>query len=211
MKRTLLAIAIMICPGYVFAQTPDIEAKIKNLPKVTYPAEASKTGLEGEVRVVVDVDSKGKVTKAYDVTGPGWVCDNNTRADVVAMRQISIKAAARASFVPAMSGEKPVASQTRLTFYFRNPHPKKTGGALATIAPEEDSEQRGASNQDTGTMRLRIIGETAPSASDRSKNTGAAANGGQIIVPEGSTASTDSKTLSGGILNGKALALPRPA
>lgn len=208
----LMAFAMLICPVYLFAQAPDVEAKIKSVPPVTYPAEASKTGLDGEVRVVVDIDTKGKITKAYDATGPGWVCDNNARADVVAMRQIAAKAAKRAVFAPAMSGGKPVASQTRLTFFFINPHPKKEVGSVpARVATGTASEQTGEPARDSGVTRLGIIGGIASSPSDVPKDTGAATDGGRIIIPEGSTASSDTKTLSGGVLNGKAVALARPA
>ncbi len=170
----VLAIVILIWPGYLLAQTPDIEAKIKSVPPVTYPAEASKTGLEGQIRVVVDIDVRGKVSKTYEPTGPGWVCPDVTRDDVVAMRRISQRAADRAVFVPAMKDRKPVASQMVLTFDFKNLSPKK---------PTEGG--------------LSIGARVAP-------------NGEPTNDPEKSTATAERKTLPGGVLNGKAKALPKP-
>lgn len=175
MKSILLAIAILICPGYALAQAPDIEAKIKSVPQVTYPAEASKTGLEGKVTVVVDIDETGKVTKVNEAFGPDWVCPDNNRADVVAMRQIAKKAAKRAMFVPAIKDGKPVASQMWLKFDFMNPSPKKT-------------------TEDGLSMKLARVDPTGEQSKD----------------PEQSTAVTETKTVPGGVVNGKAKSLPRP-
>jgi hypothetical protein len=69
------------------AQVVDVEAVVRSVRAVKYPAEARETGLEGVVTVPVDVDEKGKVTRVGEAAGPDWACPNVTRADVVAMSE----------------------------------------------------------------------------------------------------------------------------
>lgn len=69
--------------------------KIKKLPKAKYPAEARTTGLAGIVRVPIRVSAKGEILEVGEPLGPGAVCDNSVRADVVAMRAIAKELAAK--------------------------------------------------------------------------------------------------------------------
>src|ERR1043165_9607179 len=88
-KHNLLGVmAVVFAVGLMVVgaagQVPDVEAQVKTVPKVAYPAEAKATGLEGVVTAFVDVDEAGKVTQVEKVTGPDWVCPAVTRADVAA-------------------------------------------------------------------------------------------------------------------------------
>lgn len=170
----LALLLIFVHPGYLLAQTPDTEVKIKSIPSVTYPAEASITGLEGNVTVVVDVDENGKVTKASEAYGPDSVCRNNIRADVIAMRQIAQKAVADAVFAPAMKDKKPVSSQIRVTFDFKNPFPKKpstatigtkiiSGGVIegtATSLPKPTYPAAARAVRATGAVDVQVLIDT---------------------------------------------------
>ncbi|MBK8464638.1 MAG: TonB family protein [Chloracidobacterium sp.] len=166
---------ILILVTDVCAQVISSASKVRTLPTSIYPAEALKTGLEGVVTVLVDVDKNGKVTKAYAATGPGNVCLNNDRADVIAMRQIARKAAEQSTFAP--TGES--TAETLLMFEFKNPAPKKN---------PENKPSHGYRISGVGTMDSSALSEK----------------------PEPSTATTDTKVVSGGVLALSPMSLPKP-
>lgn len=95
-----------------------IPARITTTPRVNPPAESVESGLGGNVRVLLKIDEGGNVISVEDVTGPGTVCRQVTRADVVAMRNATREAALLARFTPAIRNGKPVSGTVWLNFYF---------------------------------------------------------------------------------------------
>ena len=72
--------------------------KLTHVPDIVIPEETRQAGLSGEVRVYVKVDSDGAVSEVRDAYGPGDVCQNVTRPDVVAVRNAAKEAAKSATF-----------------------------------------------------------------------------------------------------------------
>lgn len=76
-------------------------ADIKQTPPISIPEAAVKSGISGEVRVSVKVDREGNVASVAGAYGPGSVCQQVTRADVIALREAARDAAKNAKFEPA--------------------------------------------------------------------------------------------------------------
>jgi hypothetical protein len=187
------------------AQVPDVEAQIINLPVVIYPAEAKATGLSGVVSVAVEVDETGKVTVG-ETAGPDQVCPSYSRADVMAMRTAAAKAAENATFTPAMKDGRPIASKTVLRFDFEDPQ----GKPKSVVEPA-----RVIGDSDTGeVIKLSTATAAQPSMTLRPTDT-IVGNGGLATTPTRSidtpTKLISADTISDGVLNGKALTLPKPA
>lgn len=202
--KTMFLSLILFLSGGVFAQGVNSEAQLKKLPSVKYPAEARKTGLEGTVSVPVDVDETGKVTKVGEAYGPGFVCPSVDRADVVAMRTIASKAAEKAVFVPAMQDGKAVSSQMSVQFEFKDPSKKSVekseymvslGESKASVKTAEPNDNNARASE-TPRMTMKLGGISSPVVDEK---------------PPPSSTTIDTKSISGGVLNGKAILLPKPA
>lgn len=167
-----LSIAFMIPLRAVSAQnneTTFVPATIIKMPKMKVPKKATKAGLDGAVRVHVQIDNKGDVAGIDEVTGPGPICRQVTRADVVAVRNAAKDAAKFAKFNPAT---------------FR--------GETQPYSMWLDFDIAARKRKATDSNKYRVKGDINFSA-----------------VSDPSTAG-ESKSLSGGVLNGKAQNLPKP-
>ncbi|MEP7211981.1 MAG: energy transducer TonB [Acidobacteriota bacterium] len=111
-------------------------AKLISAPKLDVPAEAVESGLGGDVRVSVRINTAGSVAAVDGVSGPGNVCQAATRADVVAMRNAAAAAAWQARYSPAMAKGKPQESAAALTFTF--PVQEKSKETLYTVTAPMD-------------------------------------------------------------------------
>ena len=158
------------------------ERQILVTPNAEHPQAAKDSGLGGRVTVYVTVDPSGNVVSVGDVTGPDSVCSSVTRSDVVALRESARAAASDAKFV-AVSGE--LLSQLPLNFDF----------------PSNKSDQvnSGAPNSHPAEYTGPVIA-VAP-AND------AVAKPDELPSSRFSTP----RSIQGGVLNGKATSLPKPA
>jgi outer membrane biosynthesis protein TonB len=186
-----LAILLLFFRGVAIGQQTAltyVEPVAIKKPIVKLPKEAKASGLGGTVRANVAVDSRGIVTSVSDVLGPGPVCRQVTRRDVVMLRDSVRSAAGRTIFRPAVSNGVPVASSTWLDFDFPIPKERKSSGKTANYAAVQDTP---VDKAPADTNKYTIKGDIIRSAvSD---------------MPIGKA-----ETISGGVLNGKAVALPRP-
>jgi outer membrane biosynthesis protein TonB len=203
----LSAIAASVVLGYsssVRAQEggPDlVPAQITTTPHLDPPVEARENGLGGNVRVKVFIDAAGNVTSAEDVTGPGYVCPQIERADVVAMRNAAKEAAMLAKFKPATNKGVPVPSTNWLNFNFP--------GAEAindnTYAVKGDTPNPAETNYTAvpppDATRYTVVGSATPE-SDKAMPASAKTPGDPTRIP---------KQIEGGVLQGKAVSLPKPA
>ena len=208
MRISFLSLILFLVVG-VSAQTATSETQLKKVFPVSYPAEASKTGLEGTVIVVVNVDDKGKVSKVVEATGPGYVCPSVDRADVVAMRLIASRAAEKAVFVPAMKDGKTVSSQTSIQFEFKDPSPKKSaekGGFNVELSVGGEPSVKA---EPVDPAKIKDNNATVCETPRMPMRLGVYSNATVEKAPPSST-TTDTKSISGGVLNGKALSLPTP-
>ncbi len=122
-KFLFLGVFILCCSALsksIYAQDDDgfQQAKLLNAARVTVPKEAQESGLGGKVNVLVAIDEAGKVSKAEQTSGPGYVCASVTKPDVLAMRKAASDAATTATFSPAIRKGKPAKSSIWLTFEF---------------------------------------------------------------------------------------------
>lgn len=210
-----LAIAACVLAGFgsrVAAQSNAdkdfVAAQITATPHLNIPAEALVNGLGGNVRVKVLIDEAGNVTSADDVVGPGYVCRQIERTDVVAMRNAAKQAALLAKFTPATEKGVPVASSIWLNFNFSGAEALNIRSYTAKKAePKTDSE------------KFMVIG-TKPDGAPVPPPTGGGpmkSDGGPTLPP-GATGAAKSdgttpripKQIQGGVLNGKATSLVKP-
>jgi Gram-negative bacterial TonB protein C-terminal len=191
----LIAMGLVVFCGGLFGQDsksgfdPEFEpAKIVKTPNVSVPKEANKSGLGGVVRVFVSIDEDGNVKSSDTVIGPGSVCKQVTRADVVAMRLAAKEAALLAKFTPAKKNGQPQSSSMWLDFNFKGRDSAKS------LSVKGDKNYSAIS--------------TAPPDYKGPVNT---VETGEAPTPQPNTqANAAAKLVSGGVLNGKAESLPKP-
>jgi TonB family protein len=158
------------------------DAVLKHAAKLQVPKEARESGYGGRVVVRVAIDEAGKVTSAEITSGPGPVCPAATRPDVDAMRSAAKASALKTIFSPATKDGKPVRSAVLLNYDFP-----------AVNAWDDRPKIEGGAY---------MVRETT-------------ASGGRIVQDENNPRIlTDDKLpnpIGGGVLNGKATSLPKPA
>ena len=224
----LLAISILVISQNVTAQeTGWKDAEIISLPKTVLPKEAKASGLGGKVSVVVTVDEKGAVAGAYEATGPDWTCPQIERPDVVALRNAAKALAWKAKFKPATQDGKPVISTATIDFQFGTSKPAPATGTQVgppvfgkvpdpemTMRPDGPTKPAGEDVYGVVTRdRDKVaIGpdSTSQETSSSTKTVSSRTATGGLAASGNSRTSGQSQTISGGVLNGKALALPRP-
>jgi TonB family protein len=147
-----LLVLVLCTAQSIYAQpdTPYTAAKIVHTPSVSVPEEAKKTGLGGEVRVGVTIDREGKVVSVIEASGPGYVCRQVAREDVVAIRNVAKDAAKLARFQPA-TPEADRSDVARTTVYLKFPVPEiksERDGKLQriSIAGADDSKASAAAS-----------------------------------------------------------------
>jgi TonB family protein len=206
------------------AQIPEsdrdyVPPQIVTTPRLTPPKEALDSGLGGTVRVEVSIDEAGNVTSVGDGYGPGTVCRQVTRPDVMAMRSAARETAMLAKFTPATSKGKPVSSYAWLNFTFPG-HSEENPVYSAAAAPPADGNK--------STVKDTVSPGTAPSTpadgnrytvtgdvNSRSTNATPPNYQSPVVVagskPDSKAAGNIPKQIMGGVLNGKATSLPKPA
>lgn len=114
---------LAVLAAAAFGQKNDeiIPAVPTELATAAYPFVAIESGVSGEVQVEVDINTKGKVTAARVLSGPGFTCPDVKNVAVVAIRNAATEAAMRTKYMPAKLGRKSVPSTGRLTFGFTPP------------------------------------------------------------------------------------------
>jgi outer membrane biosynthesis protein TonB len=226
MKFLALAVAVLMSHSFLFAQDREVSAEaaflaasqptVEKIPLPKYP-DAAK-GMGGTISVPVSVNPDGRVTVDGAPTGPRPLCPAAKEPKALALRQAAAAAAAKARF-SNLSG---TAVSGWIRYTFTGAPPVVVPGEAARVVPTEGArvEPRpdrmtilGTSEMDTGATPP---GKPNPSTSGGISTTYNApptdlkaakiiGNGG-LSVKEGE----DRKTISGGVLNGKAIALPRP-
>ncbi len=154
------------------------------LPLPEYPDKAKKIGLGGALSVQIAVDENGNVTLLREANGPYPVCISVTTPPVLALRQAATNAAKKAKFSPG--GRPNVQSSALLTYNLTPPADGKFSGedlSAQTVEPNSAPTYSG---------NVRLVTGNSSSVSSLQPGT---------KLP---------KTVSGGVLNGKALALPAP-
>lgn len=153
-------------------------------PEVVIPLEAVSTGLGGNVDVLVRVDNAGRVVGILGISGPGFICHNVTRSDVLAIRAEAERVALGTIFTPTLANGEAIEFTTTLKINFDNPNKGN----------EADGTTSG--NKDAYTGERFTVLET-------SRDSGAGS-------PGKNTALNDKGKINGGVLNSKAIRLVTP-
>lgn len=190
MKIVIASFSLIILAVSVSAQ---MERQILVTPNAEHPQIAKDSGLGGRVTVYVTVDQAGNVVSIGDVTGPDSVCPSVTRADVVALRESARAAAANAKFA---AGDMP--AMIPLNFDFPTRRLKYVEG---------DGKEYTAVNTPPATSNSSTT-KTYDGYGDPSARSSKAPDyTGPVSIASDSPAP---KQISGGVLNGKAMNLPKP-
>lgn len=179
----------------------------------------------GRMTVTVDINEAGHVTRVRSVSGPGNVCPSTTRPGVIEIRNVAISAAKTVTFNPARLDGRPAPSSGRLYFYIdtrpRPPIPASeapenfTGNLKRAAGPgdvrEDNSKETPIRSRSAplpadyaSTPPVRGSGPPPVSSGSDPESVSRIAISGDIPLTAGDG------SFSGGILNGKAISLPRP-
>jgi TonB family protein len=153
-----VSLVFLTSPG--ISQTPaDSAAKLTYAPKFDISAEDEAAGIDGILKIAVDVNKSGEVTNAVVYIGPVWPCDGDLDNRVRQIIKDVEKAVRNFKFSPQIKDGKPVATRLGLTMSI------------------------GRSSREKATK---------PS-------------------PPDPNAPKDPKLVTGGVVNGKAISLPKPS
>lgn len=199
MKRLLLILSTFIAVMPMTAQVSQ-ERQILVTPNAEHPQIAKASGLGGRVTVYVTVDQAGNVVSVGEITGPGSVCPSVTRADVVALRESARTAAANARFA---------AGETTATIPINFDFP--SAGRVASDGPAK------VGSGDRFTIKGdRNYTAANPVPAENAGRVYSASNApppdytGPAVVAGSNSGTPAPNQISGGVLNGKAMRLPKP-
>ena len=199
MKNPLLIVLVigtLACVS-INAQTGATDPVLISVPKAVNPADGYYAG--GTVRVRVSVNEVGDVTDVQFVSGPGPVCPTIQRADVVKTREAGMNVAREARFTPATNGTQPVASTALLSIEFTEKPLNEVSFSASNTEDKVYGERSTNTDADKNTateprMTIRPDAGTDPA-----------------VLPARKSNNEAPKTVSGGVLNGKAVSLPKPS
>jgi outer membrane biosynthesis protein TonB len=147
LRPALLLLMIVVFTAAVFGQSKDelISAVPTELATAAYPFVAIESGVSGDVSVEVDINTKGKVTAARVLSGPGFTCPDVKNVAVVSIRNAATEAAMKTKYKPAKLNGKAVASTGRLAFGFTPPskpatnisEPSREFSAVKTVSDSD--------------------------------------------------------------------------
>ena len=158
------------------------EAAVLELPLPEYPPAALRGGYGGRVTVNVVIDENGTVTVIGNVHGPRWGCKNENDLELTSIRLAAINAATRARFKVTAEGDHfiPISAQISYMFF-------PGTGNVGTAPASNDNAQKSLETKDVGRS---------------SEAAGLEANGDRLPTP--------GPEPRGGVVNGKAISLPKP-
>lgn len=115
MKTFLFALVISVSAAVNL--TAQIAPKVISNPDPVYPAEAAQLGFGGTVKLVVNVDEKGKV-KVLKAWGPNAPCSKLDDKTVENIRKAVTDAARKVEFEPPMKDGKPTEIELTISYSF---------------------------------------------------------------------------------------------
>ena len=164
MKNPILVaciVSITLLASVGISQTPpaDSEANLTYAPRFEISAEDEAAGIDGKLKIAVDVNKSGEVTNANVYIGPAWPCNGDLDKRVRQIIKNVEKAVRNFKFSPKIKDGKPVETRLGLTMAIGKSSREKT---VKPPPPDPDAPK-------------------------------------------------DPKLVVGGVVNGKALSLPKPA
>ncbi len=141
-----------------------IPAVPTDLATAAYPFVAIESGVSGQVHVEVDINTKGRVTAARVLSGPGFTCPDVKNVAVVAIRNAATEAAMKTKYKPARLNGKAVVSTARLMFGFTPPQNSSSDNSpkiitVGTWEPDDSKVNGNDAKSDAGstTTDARIL------------------------------------------------------
>ena len=219
MTMVCLASACLLSTVAVCGQGTDAAAtpELVSLPKAVWPASASPY-FGNIVMVNVDVNEKGRVTSIISVSGPDLACPGANSPDINKLREAAQAVAMKAKFKPVTIAGKAVASTASIEVVFPELRLVKVSGPGDRVIMGAAVEGPDRSNVKT------IQGEVAPNPDavpirEAPKGEVEGVMAGRVgdrdavslppDMPRTNSAAMP-KTVSGGVLNGKAMSLAKP-
>lgn len=217
MTMVCLANVCLLSTVAVFGQGTNaaVMPELVSLPKAVWPASASRY-FGNIVMVNVDVNEKGRVTSIISVSGPDLACPGANSPDINKLREAAQAVAMKAKFKPATIAGKAVASTASIEVVFPELRLVKVSGpgdrvimGAAVEGPDRSNvktiQGEVAPNPDAVPIRGTLKGETEVATTNADRNDDSAPADPQKMNP-----ATMAKTVSGGVLNGKAMSLAKP-
>lgn len=209
MKKLIGCLFTLALAISAFAQTDLTERQIVVIPQAEHPQIAKESGLGGRVTAYVTVDSAGNVVSVDNVTGPDWVCPSVARPDVLALREAARTAAEKAKFAPA-TGSYPT---TSISLNFDFPANGRAVPYAGHTYQGSVTDAKPNSETTNPSPRFTIKGDRDYSAANAPPPdyTGPVYSASNTPPsPPPSYSGPAPKQISGGVLNGKAMSLPKP-
>ncbi len=111
----VLILSVMFAVSGLGQSTPpDSDPVIVSAPDFRISTEDEAWGIDGTVKVAVEVGKSGKVEQASVYVGPGWPCSENLEKRVDAVMRDIENAVREYKFSPAISNGKPVSARIGL-------------------------------------------------------------------------------------------------
>ena len=192
-------VAVLFLSTHAFAQ-PHLRGYTRpaalSVPDPEFPEAAKESGLGGRISVNIRLDMFGNIISTDEPVGPGNVCQTVTRADVSALRDAARSAALKGRFSPAIRDGKPEASTILLTFEF--PESIKNPESIKKADKEKTYTLDAAPPTD---YKGPVITYSAVDV-----------EAGSVEAARAKSVPSDysGRVISGGVLNGKAVSLPKP-
>ncbi len=226
MKSLISLLLSLVFAVTLFAQKEDVTVetdflstllRVEELPPADYPEIAKNAALGGRISVDITLNNEGWVLTAENPRGPHPVCQSVTDPRVMALRNSAVEAAKKARF-QSIDGQSTLGMKSRITYHFGY-------DAETKAAPVKEmrldritrlgSTDSGARVVDSGQA---VVKESTDNKEMRIDSVRLESAGAARIIPSGETDSKESpdtsarpKSVLGGVLNGKALALPKPS
>lgn len=189
-------------------QIVDQQPTLLSIPKLDERPKGERHRFGTKLTVRVKVDESGNVTSVESIDGPGGICPGVVVAEAEVLRNAAREVAMRAKFTPAMIDGKSVASSGIVDVEF--PVFVDTASEVPMrSSPASAEPMRENVRTMIGTEDVRGTKEISPR------------NSGNVVTLKGSVADPAplgpaaapelaERSISGGVLNGKAALLPKP-
>lgn len=122
----IVSLAFLAAVGMSQTPPPDSEAELTSAPRFEISPEDEAAGIEGELKIAVDVSKSGEVTNAFVYIGPVWPCDGDLDKRVRQIIKDVEKAALNFKFSPKVKDGKPVETRLGLTMSIGRSSREKT-------------------------------------------------------------------------------------
>lgn len=126
----------LLCLFALGTAAQDTPAKLISAPRFEISAEDEAAGIEGTLKIAVDIDEKGDVKKASLYVGPSWPCSGKADHRIMPVIEQAENAARKWKFAPATKDGKPVPTRIGLSVRIDNGSLRNAAGAAGTVAPK---------------------------------------------------------------------------